>query len=268
MPAAARRRRRSQRRHSASRPRGHRDPGGSVAGGDGCAGQAVPLGSEQDREPGFGAERRIIDRHRILPQCEGNGGENPFRAAAQGRGRASPPPVPPAGSRAPERRCPCSPAPARRQSGSQQEGVSNTASICSAAAERKIAPTLVESTIFSSTATRRAPAQSTCGDLQGGAAHRAEHPPAGQGVAGQLGEQRAGTGIDRNVAAPPQPMRLRGRQACSPPSERRAVRSWPREHGRSPSALGDEDPHFGSRRLRSCASVSRANGASCGMPRS
>ena len=49
---------------------------------------------------------------------------------------------------------------ARRQRGSQQEGVVNTASTPSAAADRKIAPRLVESTIPSSTAIRRAPAQS------------------------------------------------------------------------------------------------------------
>ena len=48
---------------------------------------------------------------------------------------------------------------ARRDSGSQQPGVSSTASTPSAAAERKIAPTLVASTMFSSTATRLAPAQ-------------------------------------------------------------------------------------------------------------
>ena len=47
---------------------------------------------------------------------------------------------------------------ARRLSGSQQLGVSSTASMPSAAADRMIAPTLVESTTFSSTATRRAPA--------------------------------------------------------------------------------------------------------------
>ena len=45
---------------------------------------------------------------------------------------------------------------ARRHRGSQQEGVTSTASMCSAAAERKMAPMLVESTMFSSTATRRA----------------------------------------------------------------------------------------------------------------
>ena len=48
---------------------------------------------------------------------------------------------------------------ARRHSGSLQEGVTSTASAPKAAAERNIAPTLVESTRFSSTATRRAPAQ-------------------------------------------------------------------------------------------------------------
>ena len=50
---------------------------------------------------------------------------------------------------------------ARRQSGSQQEGLMRTASMFSAAAERKMAPTLVESTMPSSTATRRAFLQSS-----------------------------------------------------------------------------------------------------------
>ena len=45
---------------------------------------------------------------------------------------------------------------ARRHSGSQQDGVSKIASMPSAAAERKIAPIFVESTMFSNTATRRA----------------------------------------------------------------------------------------------------------------
>ena len=56
---------------------------------------------------------------------------------------------------------------ARRFSGSQQVGESKTASMCSAAAERKMAPTLVVSTMPSSTATRRAFRQmaSTVGNL-------------------------------------------------------------------------------------------------------
>ena len=45
---------------------------------------------------------------------------------------------------------------ARRHSGSQQEGVTSTASMFNAAALRKMAPMLVESTMPSSTATRRA----------------------------------------------------------------------------------------------------------------
>ena len=49
---------------------------------------------------------------------------------------------------------------ARRFSGSQQLGLSSTASTPSAAAERKIAPMLVVSTMPSSTATRRASRQS------------------------------------------------------------------------------------------------------------
>ena len=48
---------------------------------------------------------------------------------------------------------------ARRQNGSQQVGVARMASTPSAAAERKSAPTFVESATPSSTATRRAPAQ-------------------------------------------------------------------------------------------------------------
>ena len=47
---------------------------------------------------------------------------------------------------------------ARRYNGSQQVGVTSTASTSSAAAERKSAPTLVGSAMPSSTATRRAPA--------------------------------------------------------------------------------------------------------------
>ena len=50
---------------------------------------------------------------------------------------------------------------ARRQSGSQQEGLTRTASMFSAAALRKMAPTLVESTMPSSTATRQAFRQSS-----------------------------------------------------------------------------------------------------------
>ena len=49
----------------------------------------------------------------------------------------------------------------RRYSGSPQRGETRTASTPSAAAERKIAPTLVWSTMSSSTATRRAPARSS-----------------------------------------------------------------------------------------------------------
>ena len=45
---------------------------------------------------------------------------------------------------------------ARRYSGSPQVGVTSTASMFSAAAERKMAPMLVESTMPSRTATRRA----------------------------------------------------------------------------------------------------------------
>ncbi len=48
---------------------------------------------------------------------------------------------------------------ARRFSGSQQDGDSSTASMPSAAALRKIAPTFAASTMSSSTAMRRAPAQ-------------------------------------------------------------------------------------------------------------
>ena len=52
---------------------------------------------------------------------------------------------------------------ARRFSASQVVGVSSTASTPSAAAERKIAPTFVASTMPSSTATRRAPRQASSG---------------------------------------------------------------------------------------------------------
>ena len=52
---------------------------------------------------------------------------------------------------------------ARRQKGSQQLWVTSTASMSSAAALRKMAPTLVASTTPSSTATRRAPAQTVSG---------------------------------------------------------------------------------------------------------
>ena len=55
---------------------------------------------------------------------------------------------------------------ARLQSGSQQVGVSSTASIPSAAAERNIAPIFVESHTASSTAIRRAP-QSTSSSVFG-----------------------------------------------------------------------------------------------------
>ena len=63
---------------------------------------------------------------------------------------------------------------ARRLRGSQQVGVTSTASICRAAAERKIAPTLVGSTMPSSTATRlaRAHSSSTEGSLGRRMAHR------------------------------------------------------------------------------------------------
>ena len=54
---------------------------------------------------------------------------------------------------------------ARRFSGSQQLGVSSTASIPRAAAERIMAPTLVESTTFSSTATRLVPAHTSLKSL-------------------------------------------------------------------------------------------------------
>ena len=52
---------------------------------------------------------------------------------------------------------------ARRYSGSLHAGVSSTASILSAAAERKIAPTFVGFTTFSSTAIRLASLQISCG---------------------------------------------------------------------------------------------------------
>ena len=52
---------------------------------------------------------------------------------------------------------------ARRLSGSEHDGVSKIAPTPKAAAERKIAPMFVLSTMFSSTATRRAPAQSVSG---------------------------------------------------------------------------------------------------------
>ena len=57
---------------------------------------------------------------------------------------------------------------ARRLRGSQQVGVTSTASICRAAAERKIAPTLVGFITFSSTAIRRAPAQTSSSFGRGG----------------------------------------------------------------------------------------------------
>ena len=50
---------------------------------------------------------------------------------------------------------------ARRWRGSQQVGVTSTPSMWRAAAERKMAPTLVGSTMPSSTATRLAPAHSS-----------------------------------------------------------------------------------------------------------
>ncbi len=56
---------------------------------------------------------------------------------------------------------------ARRYSGSLQEGVSSTASIPSAAAERKIAPTFVGFMISSSTAMRLAPSSTVSSDGSG-----------------------------------------------------------------------------------------------------
>ena len=65
---------------------------------------------------------------------------------------------------------------ARRHSGSQHPGESSTASMPSAAALRKMAPMLVESTMFSSTATRFAPAQ-TSSTLRGAGRRMAQSTP-------------------------------------------------------------------------------------------
>ena len=62
---------------------------------------------------------------------------------------------------------------ARRVSGSQHVGLSSTASMPSAAAERKIAPMFVASTTLSSTAIRFAPAMTSVGLF--GAGRRIAH---------------------------------------------------------------------------------------------
>ena len=65
---------------------------------------------------------------------------------------------------------------ARLQSGSQQVGDSSTASMPSAAAERKIAPIFVESTIPSKTAMRLAPPQTLSAE-RGGFLRIAQNTP-------------------------------------------------------------------------------------------
>ena len=64
----------------------------------------------------------------------------------------------------------------RRYSGSAQRGVTSTASTPSAAADRNAAPTLVWSTMSSSTATRRAPASTSATAGRGGRCIAASAP--------------------------------------------------------------------------------------------
>ena len=70
----------------------------------------------------------------------------------------------------------------------------------SAAAERKMAPTLVESTIPSSTAHPPGGGEQVFSLWQSGAGHAAENAT-GEGVAGEGGKHLPGRGVDRNVAA-------------------------------------------------------------------
>lgn len=92
-------------------------------------------------------------------------------------------------SRESETPFPCSPGYSAGYSGSLHSGVKSTASMPNAAAERKIAPTLVGFITRSNTATRRAPAQTCSAFGSSPALHGAQHPP-GQVKARHLGQNR------------------------------------------------------------------------------
>lgn len=146
---------------------------------------------------------------------------------------------------------------ARRHSGSQHDGVTSTPSIFSAAAERNSAPTFVASTIFSSTAMRRAFRQTDaivrgCGRRM---AHSTPRVSAYPVSCASVSSSAVYTGISpqRSISA-----------ACGA-KWRRAVSIATGTHpARSADAItlglsAMNIPFAGSTRLRSCALVSPAN---------
>ena len=142
----------------------------------------------------------------------------------------------------------------RRYSGSPQRGETRTASMPRAAAERKIAPTLVWSTMSSSTATRRAPARSSGSGTGSGPLH-GRHRAAVQVEAGDLLEQRGGADVDGDVRVLRR-RRPRGPRAISRRGRTTAAGAPRRGRGGAPG------------RIRRCTCPRRVPGACAGARRS
>lgn len=146
---------------------------------------------------------------------------------------------------------------ARRVSGSQHVEVSSTASMPSAAAERKIAPMFVASTTFSKTAMRPRTVQNVRRRLWCGATHRAQNTPR-ERIAGETGEDIPICRIDRNVWKAGE----KGRSIASYV----ALLHEKRDGGQPASSAvwitfglsAMKTPFSGSSRFRSCACVSLA----------
>ena len=156
---------------------------------------------------------------------------------------------------------------ARRQSGSQQEGERSTASMPSAAALRKIAPMLVESTMPSSTATRRAVWHIPRRRAVSGGAWRTAPP--GQGVASQrLQGSRGGRCTPRYRGSGPARRRPNLRCGGAPLKGEKRHTARVQRGADDLGAFSDEDAFFRFQLLRSCASVSLVYTASSGAERS
>ena len=155
----------------------------------------------------------------------------------------------------------------RRSRGSQQEGVTSTASIPSAAAERNAAPILVLSTIFSRTATRWAFRQISSAER--GFGRRTAHSTPRFSLYPVICESTSGgaryTGISPQRCMIPLAQPSRQRFSVSMDTS-----SYPALIARS-MTLGLSAmniPFSGSRRFLSCASVSFVNTSQPGALRS
>ena len=168
---------------------GHRDAHPLVGPGEGCVGQARPLGAEQHRPPGRHRYRAQGRRPRAAswPAAEARA---PHRSSESGHG-------PPAPRTAAAARGPSTPARCAGRAGRRTCGSSSTASMPNAAALRNSAPRFSKSLSPSSTARRRA-AEQDVRSVAGATRRRCEHA-AGDAEADHVGQQPLVADVDGHV---------------------------------------------------------------------